>query len=77
VEIRGAHGYVLAQFLSAEFNRRTDRYGGTLENRARLLFEIVAGIRAACGPQFQRGVRLSPERFGMRLAEMIGFTMRG
>lgn len=71
VEVHGAHGYLLAQFLSAESNRRTDRYGGTLENRTRLLFEVVDGIRAACGPQFQLGVRLSPERFGLQLPEMI------
>lgn len=70
VEIHGAHGYVLAQFLSAEMNRRTDRYGGSLENRARLLCDVVAGIRAHCRPGFLLGVRLSPERFGMKLAEM-------
>ncbi|WP_297492574.1 NADH:flavin oxidoreductase [Acidocella sp.] len=71
VEIHGAHGYVLAQFLSAELNHRTDRYGGSLENRARLLLEVVTGIRAAAGLAFQLGLRLSPERFGMRLGEMI------
>jgi 2,4-dienoyl-CoA reductase-like NADH-dependent reductase (Old Yellow Enzyme family) len=70
VEVHGAHGYVLAQFLSAEMNRRTDIYGGSLENRARLLCDVVAGIRARCRPGFILGVRLSPERFGMRLAEM-------
>ncbi len=70
VEIHGAHGYVLAQFLSPEINRRDDRYGGSLENRARILFEIIDGIRASCGPQFQLGLRLSPERFGLRLAEI-------
>ncbi len=70
VEVHGAHGYVLCQFLSAEVNRRTDRYGGSLENRARLLFDVVAGIRARCRKDFIVGVRLSPERFGMKLAEM-------
>jgi 2,4-dienoyl-CoA reductase-like NADH-dependent reductase (Old Yellow Enzyme family) len=70
VEIHGAHGYVLAQFLSAGTNRRTDRYGGSLENRARLLCDVVAGIRARCRPGFILGVRLSPERFGMKLTEM-------
>ena len=69
VEIHGAHGYVLCQFLSAEYNRRTDDYGGPLENRARLLREVVAGIRARCRPDFTVGVRLSPERFGMKLEE--------
>ncbi len=70
VEIHGAHGYILTQFLSSEYNKRTDIYGGKLENRARLLFEIVRAIRQTCGPQFLLGVRLSPERFGMRLGEI-------
>ena len=70
VEVHGAHGYALAQFLSAEDNRRDDRYGGSLENRARLIFEVIDGIRRQCRPDFQIGVRLSPERFGMQLAEV-------
>ncbi len=70
IEVHGAHGYVLAQFLSPELNRRTDRYGGALENRARLLFDVVTAVRARCGPDFQIGVRISPERFGLRLGEM-------
>jgi len=70
VEIHGAHGYVVCQFLSPEINRRSDRYGGPLENRARLLGEIIAGIRARCRPDFVLGVRLSPERFGLKLAEI-------
>lgn len=70
VEIHGAHGYILTQFLSAEINHRTDEYGGSLTNRARLLLEIVDGVRAACGAAFLLGVRLSPERFGMDLLEV-------
>lgn len=70
VEVHGAHGYILAQFLSAEINRRDDRYGGSLENRARLLSEIVDGIREQCREDFQIGLRLSPERFGLKLAEI-------
>jgi 2,4-dienoyl-CoA reductase-like NADH-dependent reductase (Old Yellow Enzyme family) len=70
VEIHGAHGYVISQFLSPEINQRTDRYGGSLEHRARLLFDIVTGVRARCRPGFVVGVRLSPERFGLRLAEI-------
>ena len=69
-ELHGAHGYVLAQFLSAEDNRRTDEYGGDLVGRSRLLREVVSGIRSRCGEDFQLGLRLSPERFGMRLGEM-------
>jgi len=71
VQVHGAHGYIVAQFLSAKYNRRDDRYGGSLENRSRLLFEIVDGIREACGPEFLLSVRLSPERFGMRLSEIL------
>ena len=70
VEIHGAHGYILAEFLSAATNRRTDHYGGSLENRARIIFEIIDGIRAATGPEFQIGLRLSPERFGLVLEEI-------
>jgi 2,4-dienoyl-CoA reductase-like NADH-dependent reductase (Old Yellow Enzyme family) len=70
VELHGAHGYLLAQFLSAEDNHRTDRYGGSLENRARVIVEIIEGVRRACRPDFQLGLRLSPERWGMRLAEV-------
>lgn len=70
VEIHGAHGYILCQFLSAEINHRTDKYGGNLNNRSRLLFEIIEEIRTVCGNDFIIGVRLSPERFGMDLEEV-------
>jgi len=69
VELHAAHGYLLCAFLDAGRNRRGDRYGGSLANRARLLFEIADGIRAQCRPDFQLGVRLSPERFGVPLAD--------
>lgn len=71
VEIHGAHGYILAQFLSAETNQRTDRYGGTLENRARIIHDIIAGVRARCRPDFQLGLRISAERYGVSLAEAV------
>ncbi|MFK8005993.1 MAG: NADH:flavin oxidoreductase [Saprospiraceae bacterium] len=70
VEIHGAHGYIVAQFLSQSINQRNDQYGGSLKNRARLLFEIIEGVRVSCGDNFLLGVRLSPERFGMQLTEM-------
>ena len=69
VQVHGAHGYVIGQFLSSETNRRSDRYGGSLENRCRLLFDILHGIRDQCGPDFVVSARLSPERFGMSLDE--------
>jgi 2,4-dienoyl-CoA reductase-like NADH-dependent reductase (Old Yellow Enzyme family) len=70
VEVHGAHGYVLAQFLSAEDNRRDDEYGGELAGRSKLLLDVVRGIRDRSRPDFQLGLRLSPERFGMRLGEV-------
>lgn len=70
VEIHGAHGYILSQFLSPKYNRREDAYGGSLENRSRLIFEIIEGIRSVCGADFLIGLRLSPERFGMDLGEV-------
>jgi len=76
VELHGAHGYVLSQFLSGTLNRRTDRYGGSLENRSRLVFEIVTGIRARCRLDFTLGIRISPERFGLELGEMRDFAQR-
>ena len=69
VEIHGAHGYVLAQFLDAANNQRDDRYGGSFANRKRLILEVIDGVRAACRADFQVGLRLSPERFNIDLAE--------
>jgi 2,4-dienoyl-CoA reductase-like NADH-dependent reductase (Old Yellow Enzyme family) len=74
VEIHGAHGYVLCQFLSAEINLRTDKWGGSLDNRGRLITEILAAVREQCGPDFQIGLRLSPERFGLQLAEIRDYA---
>ena len=48
VELHAAHGYILAQFLSPEINQREDAYGQSLNNRCRLLYEIVDGIRKEC-----------------------------
>ena len=76
VEVHGAHGYLLAQFLSEQYNRRDDRYGGSAENRARLLIEVVEGIRAACRPGFQLGLRLSAERYGLKLSESVELAGR-
>jgi len=75
-EVHGAHGYVVAQFISEEFNQREDEFGGSLENRSRLLFRILDGIRERCGPEFNLGVRLSPERFGQKLSEILEISER-
>ena len=59
VEVHGGHGYLFSQFLSGATNERDDRYGGTLESRARLLTETMLAIRKAVGDDFAIGVRLS------------------
>lgn len=71
VELHGAHDYLICQFLNAELNTRSDQFGGSFENRQRVLFAIVDGIRAVCGSNFHVGVRLSPERFGMKTSEIV------
>ena len=76
VELHAAHGYLLAQFLDAEHNQRTDQYGGSAHNRNRILFELIAGVRAATGPGFQLGLRLSPERFGITMAESLALAQQ-
>jgi 2,4-dienoyl-CoA reductase-like NADH-dependent reductase (Old Yellow Enzyme family) len=68
-ELHGAHGYILCAFLSPETNRREDRYGGSPENRARIVFDIIKGVRERTRADFQLGLRISPERFGLRFAE--------
>lgn len=76
VEIHGAHGYILCQFLSVATNHRQDTYGGSLANRMRIVLEIIEGIRAQCGPGFLLGLRLSPERFGMDVAESMAMSQK-
>lgn len=76
VELHGAHGYLICSFLSPELNRREDAYGGSPENRARLLFEIIDGVRAATKPGFTLGVRLSPERWGIDVLETRDVAQR-
>jgi 2,4-dienoyl-CoA reductase-like NADH-dependent reductase (Old Yellow Enzyme family)/thioredoxin reductase len=60
-EIHAAHGYLIGQFLAPATNLRTDDYGGSFDNRIRLLLEILRGIRAAVPARFAVGVRLGPE----------------
>jgi len=64
VELHGAHGYLLSQFLSATMNQRGDRWGGDPAGRARLIREVARAVRARCGRQFTLGVRLSLEDWG-------------
>lgn len=59
VELHGAHGYLLGQFMSPASNKRSDEYGGTLRNRARFAVEVVEAVRAAVGPDFPIIYRLN------------------
>ena len=63
VEVHAAHSYLLAQFLTETFNKRTDEYGGDLSKRSRILLEIVQGIRQEVGPDFVIAVRLNGDDF--------------
>ena len=69
VEVHGAHGYLLGQFLDGRNNLRTDGYGGSLDHRLRVVMEVLEGIRATTGPDFQLGLRLTPEGNGIALKE--------
>ena len=63
VEVHGAHGYLVAQFMSAYSNKRFDEYGGILKNRARFAIEIVKNIREKCGEDFIISFRISVDEF--------------
>jgi 2,4-dienoyl-CoA reductase-like NADH-dependent reductase (Old Yellow Enzyme family)/thioredoxin reductase len=72
VEVHGAHGYLIAQFMSNYSNKRTDEYGGTLSNRLRFPLAIIADIKAKCGPDFVVSFRISADEYvigGRDLAE--------
>src|SRR6185312_12540710 len=60
VEIHAANGYLIDQFLRDQTNKRTDRYGGSIENRTRFLLEVVDAVSAAVGAE-RTGVRISPQ----------------
>ncbi|MGN0063988.1 MAG: NADH:flavin oxidoreductase [Nocardioides sp.] len=69
VSVHAAHGYLLGQFLDPRSNERTDRYGGSVVNRLRIVLDVLAGIREATSSDFQVGVRLTPEGYGIPLVE--------
>lgn len=76
VELHAAHGYLIQQFLSPKTNKRNDEYGGCLENRMRFLFEIIDGIRCACGEDFPIVVRLSVDEMYDRIGEKgVGYSL--
>jgi len=63
VQVHAAHGYLISQFLSPLTNHRTDHWGGSLENRARLLLDVVRAVRRAVSPQFCVSVKLNSADF--------------
>ena len=80
IMVHGGHGWLLNQFLSPFFNHRTDKYGGPLENRARLALEVLDSVRAAVGPGFPIEFRMSGSELfeggytledGVEIAKMV------
>lgn len=74
VQIQANHGYLLSQFLSPFFNKRSDNYGGSIENRARLLLEVFQTVRNEVGDEYPVLVKINCEDFvegGLNLAEML------
>jgi 2,4-dienoyl-CoA reductase-like NADH-dependent reductase (Old Yellow Enzyme family) len=63
VQIHGAHGYLVSQFLSPSANRREDRWGGSLDNRMRFVLDVVRAIRTAVSPGFAVGIKLNSADF--------------
>ena len=77
VQIHGAHGYLISQFLSPLTNRRTDAWGGALENRARLLLDVIRAVRAAVSPGFCVSVKLNSadfQRGGFEVGDAVQVT---
>jgi 2,4-dienoyl-CoA reductase-like NADH-dependent reductase (Old Yellow Enzyme family) len=74
VQIHAAHGFLLSQFLSPFYNKRKDDYGGTIENRARIVLEVFQGIRDAVGDRFPVLIKMNSEDFldtGLSVEEMV------
>jgi 2,4-dienoyl-CoA reductase-like NADH-dependent reductase (Old Yellow Enzyme family) len=63
IEVHGAHGYLISQFLAPNSNRRTDIWGGSFENRTRFMLEVLRDIRVKCGPDFTIGIRMNGEDY--------------
>jgi len=79
IHLHGAHGYLLCQFLSPYANRRSDKYGGSRENRARFGLELLAAVRKVVGDDFAIGYRLSAEEYydgGLTIEDTKDFCKR-
>jgi 2,4-dienoyl-CoA reductase-like NADH-dependent reductase (Old Yellow Enzyme family) len=78
VQLHGAHSYLLSQFLSPHFNRRTDEYGGSLENRARFPLEVVRAVRAAVGQDYPVLIKTNSDDYldnGFVLDEFVPYCL--
>ena len=74
VQIHAAHGYLLSQFLSPFYNRRTDEYGGDIVNRARIVLAVLEAVREKVGQQFPVLIKMNSEDFvdhGLQIEEML------
>ncbi|OEU73994.1 MAG: NADH:flavin oxidoreductase, partial [Desulfuromonadales bacterium C00003107] len=74
VQIHAAHGYLLSQFLSPHYNHREDEYGGSLENRARMVLEVLAAVRRAVGEDYAVLIKLNSDDFidgGLTVEDML------
>jgi 2,4-dienoyl-CoA reductase-like NADH-dependent reductase (Old Yellow Enzyme family)/thioredoxin reductase len=77
VQIHGAHGWLLAEFVSPYYNKRKDRWGGSLENRAQFPIEVIKRIRQKCGRDFPIEYRISGDELiegGMKIEETVEFV---
>lgn len=71
VEIHGGHGYLISSFLSPSTNQRTDEYGGSLENRARLMLDVARAVREAVGPDFPVWMKLDSREVGKNVGTTL------
>jgi 2,4-dienoyl-CoA reductase-like NADH-dependent reductase (Old Yellow Enzyme family) len=79
IELHSAHGYLLSQFLSPYFNRRTDQYGGTIENRSRVHVEVLQAIREVVGPDYPILAKINGQDFaegGLELGDSLEAARR-
>jgi 2,4-dienoyl-CoA reductase-like NADH-dependent reductase (Old Yellow Enzyme family)/NADPH-dependent 2,4-dienoyl-CoA reductase/sulfur reductase-like enzyme len=79
VEVHGAHGYLLAQFISPFTNKRTDHYGGSLENRMRLPLQVVRRVKQVCGADYPVFYRISAQEYfqgGLEINESMVFAQK-
>jgi len=77
VQIHSSHGYLLSEFLSPFFNRRTDQYGGSVENRARIVLEVLQSVRSAVGDDYPVLIKLNSQDFvegGLTVDDMLAIA---